>query len=95
MTDTTTEPKRIPIPKNVTDREFWLDCFASFAQVLIQAYYEHVDMLHIDRPSEQESLDGCVRMAAHVADTALEEALFRQWVTAGAKRKRSTGRKRK
>jgi hypothetical protein len=86
VTDTATEVKRIPIPKNVTDREFWLDCFSSFAQILIQARLDE----EASRPTgyHRQDLMEEVRVASSLADTALEEALFRQWVTAGSKRKK-------
>jgi hypothetical protein len=86
------EAKRIPIPKNVTDREFWLDCFASFAQTLIDQAADK----QIGTVWNRAKLDDSVIVAAQLADTALEEALFRQWV-AGTKKKRKqpTGRQRR
>ena len=88
-TDSPVETKRIPVPKNVTDREFWLDCFQTFATTLLDAKLEdRKDSMQMDWPVT--TLKESIRVAAQLADTALEEALYRQWVASSQEKPTET-----
>jgi len=85
MTETCQDVKRIPLPKNVTDREFWLDCFQNFATTLMAAALEKGVCEDARQEIKCAILTGYIETAATLADTALNEALFRQWLVSSDK----------
>jgi hypothetical protein len=86
-TEQPVEAKRIPLPKNVTDREFWLDCFQMFAATLLDAQLEKQEGPML-RDFKLATMKESVTVAAQLADAALEEALFRQWVASSQKKRK-------
>jgi len=77
----TEAPARIP-KWSKNDQDFWLDYFQSSTDTVLSAILEDFGGWpdDIDTSRLKDRLKQGVRLAAELADTAVEEALYRGWV---------------
>ena len=91
-----TEVSRIP-KWSKNDQDFWLDSFASLSDTIVSSILESeertISIAITSSDDLKERLKDGVRTAAELADTAVEEALYRGWVQESRRKAEQTKRR--
>jgi hypothetical protein len=76
--DTSTPRKRFA-RWNSRDKELWLDIFESYSGILLTALADE-EHEHETEEAAAEAANRCIRLAAELTDTAMQEAQYRFWI---------------